>query len=463
MSTTTKIEWTEKTWNPLVGCTRVSEGCRFCYAERMAVRNANMGIDAYKGLTNGDLRKPRWTGKVRFLPKRLDAPRRWRKPTRVFVNSMSDLLHEAVTLDQIRAILKVMRETPQHTYQVLTKRPERLAEMDEAGITWPANVWLGVSVENQSAADRTLPLLTARQYGTVQWVSYEPAIGPVDWSGWANKLDWIVIGGESGPGARPFDLEWARDVVETFKTVGVPVFVKQLGTQSPIGGNSKADKPREWPEDIRVREYPGESPSIGPGGGPSRELVERPDTYLTADGWRVATRYMPVSDPNLPRPERLEQEARNALAFYGLTGWRFNINSRPKSRLGCCRPATRTIEVSEYHARSHVWSDVVDTLLHEIAHALTPGDNHGPRWRAVAKAIGATPRAKAVGLQFDLDEVVGSFDVSEAIGSFVQKAPQWLQEESSVLDEASQATSAPWDKPAPEEAVDLMDFLVGDG
>jgi protein gp37 len=251
------IDWTNKTWNPVIGCARVSEGCRNCYAERMAVRVANMGLREYDGLTNGNLRKPRWTGEVRFLPGRIDEPRHWRKPTVVFVNSMSDLLHEGLGGEQIGEILAVMRDTPRHTYQILTKRPERLSELHDAGVTWPDNVWLGVSVEDQKSADHRIPLLTARRYAPVLWVSYEPALGPVDWHRWAAKLDWIVIGGESGPGCRPFDLAWARSTIRAFQAVGKAVFMKQVGGQLAESGG-KGNDPEGWPADLRVRQYPSE-------------------------------------------------------------------------------------------------------------------------------------------------------------------------------------------------------------
>ena len=256
-----KIDWTGETWNPVIGCSRVSEGCRNCYAERLAVRLVNMGRDEYEGLTNGDLRKPRWTGRVRFVPKRLDQPYRWAKGRMVFVNSMSDLLHPAMHTDVIKQVIAVMADTPRHTYQVLTKRPERLEALHQAGVRWPDNVWLGVSAEDQATAAVRVPLLVARRYASVQWVSYEPAIGPVDWSPWVADLDWMVIGGESGPGCRPFSLQWARDTIDAFQRAGKPVFVKQVGGQiaglhTGWTGGGKGNKPERWPADIRVREYP---------------------------------------------------------------------------------------------------------------------------------------------------------------------------------------------------------------
>jgi len=227
-----KIQWTEKTWNPLVGCSRVSEGCRHCYAERTAFRNAVMGIPQYKGLTkktkSGEIH---WTGEVRLVESVLDKPLHWQKPSRIFVNSMSDLFHDRVKDEWIDRIFAIMATACQHTFQVLTKRPARMVDYAHAladgrrGLppVWderqqrerhweglPPNVWLGASVEDQTTADERIPLLLQTP-AAIRWVSYEPALGPVDFSSWlADGLDWIVVGGESGPGARRFDLAWAR-------------------------------------------------------------------------------------------------------------------------------------------------------------------------------------------------------------------------------------------------------------
>jgi len=173
-----KIQWTEKTWNPLVGCSRVSEGCRHCYAERTAFRLAACGRPQYKGLTkktkNGEIH---WTGKVRLLESALDKPLHWKKPSRIFVNSMSDLFHEKAEDSWIEHIFSVMAEAPQHTFQVLTKRPERMLEWIRRARPVPLpNVWLGVSVENQEMAEERLPLLIQTP-AAVRWVSYEPAPG----------------------------------------------------------------------------------------------------------------------------------------------------------------------------------------------------------------------------------------------------------------------------------------------
>jgi len=276
------IEWTDASWNPIRGCSRVSEGCRFCYAERVAARFSGPG-QPYEGLASsktvtrpagGGVRttfhEPRWTGEVRFIPEALDLPLRWTKPRRIFVNSMSDLFHEKVEDEWIERIFVVMARAPQHTFQILTKRPERMRRwfqeptedgsfaLDMTKQTWPLpNVWLGVSAEDQATADERIPLLLQTP-AAVRWVSYEPALGPVDFlsqwhdwlAGWATeteadkrdgtlcpvqvrteKLDWLVVGGESGPGARPFDLAWARSAIAQCRAAGVPVFVKQLGSQ----------------------------------------------------------------------------------------------------------------------------------------------------------------------------------------------------------------------------------------
>lgn len=347
----TTIEWTRgddgtdgKVWNPVVGCSRVSAGCQHCYAERVAHRGMQ---DAHKGLTVLGAKGPRWTGEVRTLPARLGEPLRWRKPRRVFVNSMSDLFHESVPFEFIAAVFGVMALTPQHTYQVLTKRPKRMLEFFEwvarqtygdlpynrdpqeyaspqsammgalvchpgplpgwdaddgeelgralGAVQWPLpNVWLGVSVEDQATADARIPLLLECP-AAVRWVSYEPALGAIDFTHigggdelgltydalrgryegndttGGSHLDWIVVGGESGPGARPYDVAWARNVITQGRETGVPVFHKQLGSRPQdsvirwvdseglaLGTihDRKGGDMSEWPEDLRVREWP---------------------------------------------------------------------------------------------------------------------------------------------------------------------------------------------------------------
>lgn len=274
----TKIEWTDQTWNPITGCSRVSEGCRNCYAERMAARLARMGTkggERYEGTVTWR-QKPQWSGVTRFHPDVLAYPLRWRKPRMIFVCSMSDLFHEENTGDEIAAVFGVMAATPQHTYQVLTKRSERMREWFEWVATyrwaraalsapWPLpNVWLGVSVEDQEHADERIPHLL-RCPAAVRFVSYEPALGPVYLADYLEKryrtgfpvdgpgvigLDWIIAGGESGPGARGAHPQWFRDVLDQCAEAGVSFFQKQLcqtGRKIPFD---------EWPEDLQVREWP---------------------------------------------------------------------------------------------------------------------------------------------------------------------------------------------------------------
>lgn len=330
-----KIEWTDATWNPLRGCSRVSEGCRNCYAERVAARfssgpyidpsqeadREDIPAQPYHGLAKMTPDGPRWTGDVRLVKYKLSDPRRWKRPRRIFVNSMSDLFHEKVPDAWIDQIFAVMALAPQHTFQVLTKRPERMRQYLGSGsyeshrrvqvwnarlpmcgkpvppMDWPLkNVWLGVSVENQATADERIPLLIHAPAAR-RWISYEPALGPVNLNDYLLQqivggphdgklfygLNWVVVGGESGPGARPFDVSWAHEIVKSCKAVEVPVFVKQLGacvvTQNanlfdfPMSiqahefgeaaasarymlRDKKGGDMAEWPEELRVREFP---------------------------------------------------------------------------------------------------------------------------------------------------------------------------------------------------------------
>ena len=358
----TKIEWTRnedgtlgRNWNVTRGCSRISPGCENCYAERIAERFCDGPGET---LIGGEVSEPRrvpaqpfhtfaergkgWTRKVALLPEMLAEPLRWRKPTRVFVCSTSDLFHEALPDSAIDEVLAVMLVAPAHTFQVLTKRaarmrayfadpglydrvlraagPLRVTFPDTFGVgisnpsvRLPPWIWLGVSVEDQKNADARIPDLLATP-AAVRWVSYEPAIGPVDWFPWMHRvpgvlyperLDWLVIGGESGPGARPFDLAWAREAIRRGREEGVPCFVKQIGdnvrgdtrtvpdlhtgkplhlfvrrwilddgtewvppiigahaSERPINAvgfrpmDAKGGTPDQWPEDLRVRHFP---------------------------------------------------------------------------------------------------------------------------------------------------------------------------------------------------------------
>lgn len=378
MSSNSSIEWTETTWNPVTGCTEASTGCANCYARGMSKRLAAMArADEAKGKNPGKkaayklsvLDDGRWSGVVTPVPSVLSEPLSWKKPRRVFVNSMSDLFWgtdadlkvarqrgvkdpRPVPFEFIDQVFAVMALCPQHTFQILTKRPERMAEylngrpFDEDGwgvgrgqlgveetiaefeegccdwlndlpvwsesggllplanqggkIDWPLpNVWLGTSVENQATADERIPHLLNCP-ASVRWLSMEPLLGPVDITNWrkmpgaycgycgdpAEKpcddepgalcpwkpltgIQWIVLGGESGHNARPFNIAWARSIIGQCREAGVPVFVKQLGTRptghcpdrgdgkrGPYIKGKKGGDPSEWPEDLRVREYP---------------------------------------------------------------------------------------------------------------------------------------------------------------------------------------------------------------
>jgi len=340
MATQSKIEWTDCTWNPVIGCRHVAEGCRHCYAETMSKRLAAMGQRDYASILTPE---GKFNGKAITRPATLAEPLHWKKPRMVFVNSMSDLFHEDVPFEFIAAVFGVMAACPQHTFQVLTKRPERAlaffewidakaASDDTVANTprefavmqawchdgpenglycrgfntdskhahgeWPLkNVWLGVSIATQADADKNIPVLL-KCPAAVRFVSAEPLIGHIqlndlrvgkdaqgdgltvdalnDTAGFGcnldvgyGKLDWVIVGGESGPGARPCDVAWIRSIVAQCKAAAVPVFVKQLGSnsQEQFGGSGalrqrlkaqsrKGGDPAEWPEDLRVREFP---------------------------------------------------------------------------------------------------------------------------------------------------------------------------------------------------------------
>ena len=344
------IEWTNATWNPLVGCTPVSPGCLNCYAATMAPRLAAMGQQQYVGLTVKKVTQagPKklatrqvFNGTVRTLPERLTEPLHWRAPRMVFVNSMSDLFHESVPFEFVDKVFAVMALCPQHTFQVLTKRPERMAKylarplhptmgcaireivgttalsvwamgrteeavsrFDELGGAL-SNVWLGTSVEDQPRFDERVKHLKDC-VAAVRFLSVEPMLGPIDMHDAfyrarlgpedpykrRNSLEnwWIIVGGESGNNARPCNVGWVRSIVQQCKAADVPVFVKQLGSMvhcrndhvsawldevgmgldymdtsetrmqgDPVRvmlNSRKGGDPSEWPEDLRVREFP---------------------------------------------------------------------------------------------------------------------------------------------------------------------------------------------------------------
>jgi protein gp37 len=321
----TDIQWTEKVWNCLRGCSRVSPGCGGaahvggCYAEKMAARFSGPGMP-YEGLVTIGKQGARWTGVVRLVPKKLDEPLRWKKPRRIFVNSMSDLFHESLSNETIAAIFGVMGAAPQHTFQVLTKRAKRMREWfvwvasQKTGLgtithspaiicaaaaqdampgwrwtvqhprVWPLpGVWMGVSVEDQKRADERIPdLLTTP--AAVRWISLEPQLEDVDLWAYLKTpqrdrslaemrapsmpgLGWIVQGGESGHGARGFNPTWAKLTQEQCRKAGVAYFFKQFGSNAiDFSGTKFKDShggdPSEWPAEFNVRQYP--TPEVAP-------------------------------------------------------------------------------------------------------------------------------------------------------------------------------------------------------
>jgi protein gp37 len=321
-----QIEWTDKVWNATRGCSRISPGCGGakgeggCYAERQAYRFSGPG-QPYEGLVRLGKQGPRWTGVVRLIPEKLAEPLRWRKPQRIFVNSMSDLFHEALTNEQIAAVFGVMAACPQHTFQVLTKRAARMREWFEwvdrvrveAGCShaflcadsardagaqhrsfsiraagaarWPLpNVHLGVSCEDQQRADERIRALL-KCPAAVRWVSAEPLLGPLDLrryvdespcmrdhayeadGAWkkctipdhkAPRIGWLVAGGESGPGTRPMDIAWMRSLRDQCKANDVPYFAKQLGARANAGGVDAAfPHASGWPVGTRFERPTG--------------------------------------------------------------------------------------------------------------------------------------------------------------------------------------------------------------
>ena len=214
MATDTKIEWTEMTWNPVTGCTKVSAGCKHCYAERMAKRLHAMGVERYR---NGFA--------VTLHPDLLAAPLKWRQPRLIFVNSMSDLFHEAIPLEFIQRVFETMANCPQHTFQILTKRSNRLREIANS-LTWKPNIWIGVSVEDNRVIDRIPDLRSVP--AAVRFLSCEPLIGPLDGLP-LDGVHWVIVGGESGPKARPMRREWVDGILEQCRTARIPFFFKQWG------------------------------------------------------------------------------------------------------------------------------------------------------------------------------------------------------------------------------------------
>lgn len=228
----TGIEWTDATWNPVTGCDKVSPGCKFCYAERFSERFR--GVEGHHFEQGFDLR---------LWPDRLDQPQSWKKPRRVFVNSMSDLFHEDVPDEFIHEVFGTMVEADRHIYQILTKRPERMRDLAD-DLPWPDHVWAGVSVENNDYLSRVDVLREVP--ANIRFLSCEPLIGPLpdlDLEG----IHWVIVGGESGPNHRPIDPEWVRSIRDQCRQEDVPFFFKQWGGQTPKARGRELDG-RTWDE-----------------------------------------------------------------------------------------------------------------------------------------------------------------------------------------------------------------------
>jgi protein gp37 len=270
----TAIEWTQETWNPVTGCDRVSSGCDNCYALTLAKRLKAMGNPRYQNDGRPETSGPGF--KVTMHRDKLDDPLRWRSPKHVFVDSMSDLFHPAVDDEFVFRVFETMEATPQHTYQILTKRPSRMRAFvgclgDAHGVRygnqppefpWPIpNVWLGVSVEDQEQADKRIPLLLETD-AAVRFLSCEPLLGPIDieaylgyhigasgryWMGDNGSVGWVIVGGESGPQARPMEPAWVLALRDQCIAAGVPFFFKQHGGRTPKAGGRELDG-RTWDE-----------------------------------------------------------------------------------------------------------------------------------------------------------------------------------------------------------------------
>jgi protein gp37 len=214
MGINSKIEWTHVTWNPVTGCSKVSQGCKHCYAERLASRLQNMGVQKYQ---NGF--------SVTLHEEAVDLPLRWKHPRIIFVNSMSDLFHENIPSEFIKKVFGTMERAPQHIFQVLTKRSIRLREM-ASELPWPSNVWMGVSVEDSNLIDRVFDLQGVSAH--IRFLSCEPLIGEIHGLPLEN-IQWVIVGGESGPKARPMEKEWVLSILEQCRKADVPFFFKQWG------------------------------------------------------------------------------------------------------------------------------------------------------------------------------------------------------------------------------------------
>ena len=244
MARDTGISWTDSTWNPVRGCSRISKGCENCYAERMAARFSDPG-KPYHGYAEMTPSGPRWTGKLGFIERHINDPLNWKKPARIFVNSTSDLFHEDMPWEWIEKVFGIMLKAKWHTFQVLTKRADKMRDwMNEvkdraghlikaSGSSWPPNnVHLGVSVEDQAAATKRIPSLMGTP-AYIRFLSVEPLIGPVDLGSYLStgRIDWVIAGAESGPGARPMQEDWVRVIRDQCVRYNVKLFYKQKITK----------------------------------------------------------------------------------------------------------------------------------------------------------------------------------------------------------------------------------------
>ena len=239
MAENSAIEWTDATWNPVTGCTKVSPGCKYCYAERLSLRLQAMGNPRYKsgfGLT--------------LHPDQLELPFKWRQPRRIFVNSMSDLFHEDIPDEYIQAVFEVMNRASWHNFQILTKRAVRLARL-ASDLAWTPNIWQGVSVESPTYISRIVHL--QKVPARVRFLSLEPLLAPISNLPLAD-IGWVIVGGESGPRHRPIKPEWIRDIRDQCRSIGVPFFFKQWGGFTSKSGGCLLDGKtwHEWPESARV-------------------------------------------------------------------------------------------------------------------------------------------------------------------------------------------------------------------
>jgi len=248
MATSSDIEWTDATWNPIAGCRMVSPGCTNCYAQRMAARLQAMGLKKYQGTTRRSGRRAVWTGRINIDERAIEAPLTWRKPMRVFVNSMSDLFQEGIEENVVSHIWEVMAKASWHSFQILSKRPDRMHSiLSKGSLPVLPNVWLGTSVESEDYIER-IDLLRATP-ARVRFISFEPLLGPISRPN-LKDIHWVIVGGESGPEARPIEKWWVEELRDASIEQDVAFFFKQWGgkrkskTGRKLNGRTWEDYPR---------------------------------------------------------------------------------------------------------------------------------------------------------------------------------------------------------------------------